>query len=173
MDTNKPLTRVGYLLAFLLVALPLFDAVTSVWPLHLGDERWRFGAIGTLSNITLVPLLGLFLAITIATLADHRRIRRVVGWLSAIFALAIAAFAVLFLLDFFQTRTLVRPQFQGAMGAATTIALMKHLFAIITLTLLSRAAFAGPKVVVRKKQAIVTEPSSTPLIPLTGQARSE
>lgn len=173
METNKPFSRAGYLLAFLLVALPLFDAATGVWPLRLSDERWRFGAVGTLSNITLVPLLGLFLAIGIAILADHRRVRRLVGWICAIFAVAMAAFAVLFILDFFQTRTLVRPQFQGAMTTATTTALVKDLLALITLTLLSRAAFAGPKVVVRKPQVVGREPGPTPLVPLTGQTRTE
>ncbi len=175
MESNKSLTRAGYLLAFLLVAIPLFDATMSVWPLHLGDERWRFGAIGTLSNITLVPLLGLFLAITIATLMDMRRTRRFVGWICAVFAVVIAGLAVMFILDFFQTRTMVRPQFQGAMSTATTTAIFKHLFTIIGLILLTRAAFAGPKVVVRKGRAVATEPTASPLIPLagTGASRAE
>lgn len=168
MDTNKPLTRAGYLLAFLLVVIPLFDATTSVWPLHISDERWRFGAIGALSNLTLVPLLGLFIAIAVAVLGEHGRTRRVLGWICAIFAVTVAAMAVLFVLDYFQTRTQMPPRMQTAMGVATTTAIVKHLLTIIALTLLSRAGFAGPKVVARKRQVIVAEPTSTPLIPLTG-----
>lgn len=173
MDSNKPLTRAAYLLAFLLVAIPLFDAMTSVWPLRIADERWRFGAVGALSNLTLVPLLGLLIALAAATFSDGRRTRRVLGWISAIFALALAVMAVLFILDYFQVRTIVTPKFQHATAVATTTALVKLALATIALILLSRAGFAGPKSLAKKKQVIVTDSRTTPLIPLTGNARGE
>lgn len=173
MEFNKPLARAGYFLALLLVVFPLYDATTSVWPPHLGDERWRFGAIGALSNLMLVPLLGFLIALAVATFADDRRVRRVLGWICAILALGTAVLAVLFILDYFQTRNIVRPQFQQAMGVATTTAMIKHACTIITLLLLSRVGFAGPKAVVRRNRA-VTEPSApSPLLPLGGATRVE
>ncbi len=173
MDSNKSLTRAGYLLAFLLVVIPLFDAGTSMWPLRLGDERWRFGAIGSLTNITLVPLLGLLLALSFAVFLDHRRTRRFLGWICGLMALGLAALGVLFILDYFQARATVRPQFQSVVTIATTTALVKDLVTIIVLILLARAGFAGPKVVARKRQAVVAEPVTTPLIPMTGTGRAE
>lgn len=172
MESNKPLARAGYLIAALLVITPLFDAAASVWPPHLGDEKWRFGAVGALSNLTLIPLLGFLLALFIAQAMDHRRIRRFVGIICVILAVVQAGMSIMFILDYFQTRTLVRPQFQHAMGVATTTAVAKHILTIVTLFLLARAGFAGPKAVVRKK-VVVTEPATTPLIPMSGAARAE
>lgn len=140
----------------------------SVRPLQLGDDRWRFGAIGTLSNITLVPLLGLFLAIAIATMADMRRTRRVLGWICAIFAVVIAGLAVLFILHYFQALTTVVPRFHSMVTTATMTALFKHLFTIIGLVLLTRAGFPGPKVIARKDRPAVTETTAAPLVPLAG-----
>jgi hypothetical protein len=174
METNKPLARAGYLLAALLVVLPLFDMITQVLPLQLGNDRWRFGVVGQLSNLLLVPLLGLLLAMAIATLTDSRRVKRIVGTICGVLALIVAMLAVLFILDYYQARTIVTPRFQHVTAVATITALCKHVLAIITLVLLSRAGFAGPKpVVVRKRVAPVTEPSATPLIPLSGAGRAE
>lgn len=172
MESNKSLARAGYLIAALLILIPLFDATASVWPPHLADERWRFGAVGALSNLTLVPLLGFLIALSIAAVFDHRRVRRFIGIICAVLAVILAAMAVLFILDYFQTRTLVNPKFQHAMGVASTTAIVKHVLAIISLALLSRAGFAGPKAVPVKKRVIV-EPTATPLIPMSGTARTE
>lgn len=173
MESNKPLSRAGYTVAFMLVVLPLFDAALGIWPFRLGDERWRFGAIGTLSNIMLVPLLGLLLGLSFAVAMDHRRIRRFLGWISALIAVVIAVLAVLFILDYFQTRTIVQPRFQAAVSSATTVALVKHLLTILALVFLTRAGFAGAKPVTRKRTVPSTEPAPRPLIPLTGTAPAE
>ena len=172
MESNKLLARPGYLLAAMLFLIPLTDSLMSVWPIRLGEERWRFGAIGSLSNITLIPLLAMLLALAIAIMSDHRRFRRVLGWLSAVFAVTVACMAVLFILDFFQARTQVRPQFQGAMDMATTVALIKLAGTIIVLALIARAGLSGPKAIVRKD---ISRPasSSTPLIPLSGSVRPD
>lgn len=172
METNRPLQTAGYLLALLLLVIPLYDAATSVWPPHLGDERWRFGAVGALSNLTLVPMLGIFLALCVATFADDRRVRRYIGWFSALLAVAIAAFSVLFILDYFQTRTIIRPQLQHVMAVATVNALAKLIISVITLALLSRAGLSGPRAVVRAKRP-VAEPARAPLIAVGGTSPAE
>lgn len=174
METNKPLARAGYLLAALLVIAPLVDGTMQLLPLRLDDERWRFGAVGSLSNLLLVPLLGLLLAIAVATFTDARRTKRVIGSLCGVLAFLLAAMSVLFILDYFQVRTIVTPKFQHATAVATTSAIIKNVVSIIALVLLSRAGFAGPKATVARKVAPpVTGPSSTPLLPLSGAARAE
>ena len=172
METNKHLARAGYLLSALLIIVPLFDTTMQVWPLRLGDERWRFGAVGQLSNLLLIPLLGLLLIIAIATFRDSRRVKRVIGAICAILAVVLAILSVLFILDYFQARTIITPKFQHAIAVATTTAMLKNVLSIVTLALLSRAGFAGPKTTVVKKVAPAPEPSATPLIPL-GASRVE
>lgn len=174
METNKSLARAGYLLAAILVIIPLFDGMLQVWPLRLSDERWRFGSVGSLSNLFLVPLLGLLIALTIAHLTDARRTKRVIGSICAVLAVGLAILSVLFILDYFQVRTQVVPRMQQATSVASMTAVAKNLLSIITLALLSRAGFAGPKaVVVVRRGGMVTEPSATPLIPLGGASRAE
>ena len=173
MEINKPLARAGYLLGALLVLIPLFDATSQVMPLRFGDERWRFGAVGQLSNLQLVPLLGFLIVMAIATFRDSRRVKRVVGAVCGILALILAILSVLFILDYFQARTIITPKFQHAIAVATTSALVKNVISIVTLVLLSRAGFAGPKAIVVKRVAPPSEPASTPLIPLTGARRAE
>ena len=173
METNKPLVRAGYLLAAILVIIPVVDGIMQVLPLRLGEERWRFGAVGSLSNLMLVPLLGFLLAITIATFTDARRTKRVIGTICGILAFCIAAVSVLFILDYFQVRTIVTPKFQHTIAVATTSALIKNLVSIVLLVLFSRAGFAGPKAGVARKVAPFIDLSPTPLIPLAGAARVE
>jgi hypothetical protein len=96
----------------------------------------------------------------------------VLGWLCAIFAVALAAMVVIFVLDFFQARAQVRPQFKQAMDVATETSLVKQTLTILTLVLLARLGLTGRKAVVRK-EAVVAEPAPTPLIPLTGSGRAE
>lgn len=173
METNKPLARAGNLLAAILVIIPLVDGIMQLLPLRLGDERWRFGAVGSFSNLLLVPLVGLLLGIAVATFTDGRRTKRIIGTICGILAFGLAALSVLFILDYFQVRTIVNPKFQHATAVATTSALLKNCVSIITLVLLSRAGFAGPKATLARRVAPVTETSSTPLIPLGGAGRAE
>jgi hypothetical protein len=173
METNKPLARAGYLLAAILILIPIVDGTMQVLPLRLGDERWRFGAVGSVSNLMLVPLLGFLVAVAIATFTDSRRIKRVIGTICGILAFGLAALSVLFILDYFQVRTIVTPKFQHATAVATTSALIKNLVSVVTLALLSRAGFAGPKAAVTRKVAPFIDPSPTPLIPLGGAGRAE
>src|SRR5215218_8356649 len=135
MDTTKALARPGYLISFLLVLTPLFDGLMTVLPPRFGDERWRFGALGTVSNYLLIPILGILLAMAITVLADHRRVRRILGWLCAILAIVVAAALIFFTLDFFQARAMIRPQIKTAMEVASTTAMVKLVFAALALTL--------------------------------------
>lgn len=173
METNKPLAHAGYLLAALLVVIPFFDGTLQVWPLRMSDERWRFGSVGSLANLFLVPLLGLLIALAVATLTDARRVKRVIGAICAVLAVILAVLSVLFILDYFQVRTLIVPRMQHATAIASATAVGKNILSIITLALLSRAGFAGPKAVVVRRVAAMKESSSTPLIPLGGTARTE
>jgi hypothetical protein len=167
MDSSyKALARPAYLLAFLFLVIPVADAVMTVWPLRFDDERWRFGAVGSFSGITLVPLLGLFVAVTVAIVLDHRRTRKLIGWVSALGALFFAVVLVVFVLDYFQTRAGVRAQFQEAMDVASYTSMIKQFMTIVALALLSDAGIRGPKPVSasKKAKAATPNPEPTPLI---------
>ncbi|HEY8311572.1 MAG TPA: hypothetical protein VIG47_13495, partial [Gemmatimonadaceae bacterium] len=102
--------------------------------------------VGQLSNVMLVPLLGLLLAVALAAVTDSRRIKRVIGAISGICAFVMAVMIAFFIMDFFKVRTLVKPELQHNMAIASTIAAIKDFLTLVTLALLTRAGFTGPKV---------------------------
>jgi len=169
METTKKIAPPGYLLALMLILFPLGDGFTTIWPFQFAEERWRFGAVGSLGNLTMLPILGVFLAMAIAVALDHRRTRRVLGWISGIIAILLAATIIIFVLDYFQMRSQVRPQFRRVMDVASAGSLIKQLFSVMAMTLLAKAGLSGPKEARRGHAADATR---TPLIPLTTDARS-
>jgi hypothetical protein len=153
METTRPLARAGYLLAALMVVLPIFDAITRLIPFHMSDERWRFQTFGNLSNVPLVPLFGLFLAMAFTWLAGDTRVRRSIGALSVVLALAIAGITIVFITDYFGVRGQIPPRFQHVAALASVAAVIKEILAILVLALLALAAFLDRKMPVSNKSS--------------------
>lgn len=124
-------------MAALLVVLPIFDAVTRFIPMHLSDQKWRFQVGGNLSNTTLVPLIGLLIALVFTFYADDPRTRRFVGIVCIVFALAVLALAGLFSADYFGVRADVPPRIQHGVALASLAALCKEVLAVIVLVFLA------------------------------------
>lgn len=141
MEPTRPLARAGYLMAALLVILPIFDAVTRFAPAHLSDQKWRFQVGGNLSNTTLVPLIGLLIALAFTFYADDPRTRRFVGIVCTVFAVAIIAMAGMFAMDYFGVRADVPPRLQHGVALASIAAICKEILAIIVLLLLAAGSF--------------------------------
>lgn len=173
MDSNKTLAAPGYAVAAMLFLIPLSDALAGILPLQLGNERWRFGAIGSIISITILPLVALFLATAVAAVFEHRRFRRILGWLNGLLTLIVAVMLIMFVLDFFQERMTVRPQFLHTIDVATEVALVKGAFTLLILILLTRAGLSGPKALLRRTGVKTAPGEATPLIPLRGSVPVE
>lgn len=98
------LLKAGYLVALLLVLVPVVDAVTRTLPIRPGAETWRMGTLGIVFNAMITPLLGLFLGMVIAVALDHRRTL----WAITVVTLlgALGSFVAMggFVLDYIQLR---------------------------------------------------------------------
>lgn len=107
MRRSRFLIATGYLLALLLLLLPLLEPVVALLPLQPSQIRWRLQAFGALSQALVLPQLGGVIALGTAVLLGQRRVVRVL----AIAALALAALlvvaSVLFVLDLLQYRDAV------------------------------------------------------------------
>jgi hypothetical protein len=143
MESTR-LARAGYWLAFVLIAFSIANWVASVWPVQIGQARWRFGAVGALSNAVLTPLLGLFLAFAIAVWRDDTRVRRALGWLSAILAGCSVILLLGFTLDFLQTRATADPRIHHTLDIASGISIVKQIGIIITLVFFSMTGIRRP-----------------------------
>ncbi len=110
---------------------PLLDAVTRTWPIRLAEVGWRFGATGIVLNTLVTPLLGIFIAIAVASFLGHRPVVKVLSiacWvLGGLLVLSIA----MFVLDSLQVRGEVAEQNRGQFTAPTAKAIILGLISAI------------------------------------------
>jgi hypothetical protein len=128
-----------YLLAIILIVVPLVDAATTAMPSHAGNVQWRFGAIGLLSNTLLTPGLGFLLAVVTAVTFQHLRTQRALAILSWLAIVALVGLLVMFTLDALQTRPLVRPEHRIAYYVACVTAACKMVLWMVAFFLFGRA----------------------------------
>jgi hypothetical protein len=131
------LVKAGYLIALLLVLVPLLDAGIRTGRVRLGDEGWRFGTLGILFNTLVTPLLGVFLAMVVATQLEHRRVLKVVAGVVGVAAgLAVIALGG-FVLDYVQLRGSVTPEGMGAFDIAARKAMVVGVLGVGTAVVLA------------------------------------
>jgi hypothetical protein len=122
----RPLAVPVYVVAALLIAIPLADTILSVMPPRPGDVAWRFGALGLGGQAVLTPLLGALLALVTAAVFGHRRTLRAVQIVAALAALVFVAASGIFALDALQTRPSIQAAAKGAVDRASIGALAKY-----------------------------------------------
>lgn len=141
MNRFRYLSWPAYVVTATLLLLPLAEFLASVWPLHPGEVRWRFGAVGLFSGALLVPVLAVLLAYAVALLLEHRMVQRVISVLSGLVALLLVAASVGFILDTLQMRSQVRPEAHHAFDVASALGLAKLLVGALGLVCLSLAGW--------------------------------
>lgn len=103
-DRKKRLFGIGYLMAAMMIAVPCLELVANAWPLTPTAARWRFGAIGYLGNVLVVPMLGVCLAVATAAALGQRRMLRTLSVLSLLGAVCMVGFAGSLFLDALELR---------------------------------------------------------------------
>lgn len=122
----------SYLATFSLLLFPLLDQVMQLVPTaKLHDPRWRFGAIGLLSNILVLPVFSLMVILFLASFYDDSLLRRVVSALALVASVGLLLSTGLFMLDSIQVRGLMRPEAMNSWAVATSTALVKLIVAIV------------------------------------------
>jgi hypothetical protein len=159
MKSNRPLIAAVYVLAALMLVLPLLEVTLSVWPLRFGQTSWRFGTLGLVSQALVTPLLGGLLLILAGLQLGHRRTVRVLA-VTALLATVLLVMAVpLFVLDAVQMRGEVRPEAQRAFDLSSMLATIKLL---ATLVVTGLTGVGGWRITRQKVQA----PRVTEQLPL-------
>ena len=161
MIESRQVTWPAYVVSIAMIALPLADVSTSLYPWRFYEPRWRFGAVGLISNSLLLPMAGLLVAYLTAVILDHRTTRRIIGGGSlAALGVCVAAL-VMFALDAVQTRAAVPPERRVSFNVASTAAAIKTIFAAVTFLAIGISAFRGPK-----GRSAEVRPSDVPLFKL-------
>ena len=149
MNNYRQLAPAAYLVAALLIVIPLFDVTMSLYPFNMGSSQWRFGAFGLFSNALMLPALGMLVAVATAAMAVHQPLQqflRAFCWAVAIVLFASMAF---FALDALQARPLVRADMKLSYFVASGTALVKLALGALGFALLARGS--------RVDKALVTE----------------
>ena len=145
MPRNKHLSVPAYLVAALLILIPLLDTALSVFPPRMSDVSWRFGATGLFSRALMTPLLGLLIAFAVALLVDQRRVLRVIAVVSGISAAMLVGTVILFTLDALQMRSQVRIEAKSAFDVASAVALAKYGLCILVLAAFTVAGWKSAR----------------------------
>jgi len=168
MLQSKQLAWPAYLVAIAMMLIPMADAWTTLFPWNFGEARWRFGAVGLVSNALMIPLAGLLIAFVVAWAREQRVLLRVIGILGFIGATWCVLALVSFALDALQTRSQVRPEMRLSFNVATVTAAIKTLLAGATFLAFGFSGWKASKGVGSRKSsgaagglyALPTAPSS-------------
>ena len=160
MKLNRPLIAAAYLVAVLLVVVPLIEVTLSVWPLRFGQTAWRFGTLGLISQAATTPMVGAVLLFALAFLLDHRKTIAVGAVLTALISFALIVAIPMFALDAVQMRSQVGAAAQRTFDISGLLATIKLCGLFLVTLLLSIGAFKA----VRNKARRPNAPSSEALI---------
>lgn len=150
MLNSRFLAWPAYLVSVAMMLIPLADAWTTLYPWNPGDARWRFGAVGLVSNALMIPLAGLLVAFTMAWLREQRIVMRVISILGFLGVLLCAIALGSFALDALQTRSQVRPEMRLSFNVASVTAAIKMLLSGATLAAFGLAGWGASRVSPRK-----------------------
>lgn len=119
-------TRVpAYVIATLVVLVPLMEIGASGWPYRFHDAQWRISVITAAVGASTAILLGLFLIYVVGTLFDDRP----AIWLVALLGALMTALCVLaggsFVLDALQLKAQVSPASENRYNVVSALALAK------------------------------------------------
>ena len=144
-ERQSSLLGVATFVSALLVVYSYLDYALNIWPLKLGEARWRFGAVGVLTNYLGLIMLGTVLWLWFQYLAGNRVHVRVVAVLAGLQTLLLLGLLVGFPLDFLQIRGDVQPDDQWNFKAAAARTGVKLFLSTVAFIWITRAGFKNSK----------------------------
>jgi hypothetical protein len=134
-----------YGLAILLVVFPVVEGILGAWPLRFGDLRWRYGFIGLFSRSFTAPLFGVFLALVVGAICQHRVFNKVLAiacfvWVG-VALLAMGSFS----LDGLHMRATVPAEGTAGFAASMLLAFTRYGIGMVVALLLGVAGWHAVK----------------------------
>ena len=157
----------GYLLAALLIVVPVAEATLAVLPMSPTETAWRFGAVGLYSRSILVPLMGFALAAALAVTMAHRHALRWLSGFAGGVTIVLVVAGGLFVLDALEMSSRMRPEAQLAFRMASASALAKIFAVSVVMALFAHGGWAstglpaGRKRRQREQAALLLRPGRT------------
>jgi hypothetical protein len=150
-----------YLTSAVLVVFPAVDLIAQILPFRIGNQHWRFGAVGLFTERLLWPLMGVAIAVITASLLQHTRWLRVLAVLCLVTVLpgllVLADFALIFAATWGDTQ----PSARSSLAAITLAAVLKLLIAFTFLSTLAVKAQHTARAVRAQERALAPLLGST------------
>jgi len=121
----------AYLVAALLIAYSGLDYLGAVWPIIPSEVSWRYSSAGILTGFALTPLLGMLLAVLVATATGQRRALKAIATASLLLAAMFTLVLLGFGLDALQMRRDAPPEARRLFDQGIAKAGIKYLGAIV------------------------------------------
>lgn len=158
--------RAAYALSALLLLLPLADITLGLFPLQFNNLRWRIGVTGMTTGALLLPITGLFLALSTAHLKGHYRARTILAVLAILGAVFLFTTAVLFTLDTLQLRSEIDQRGRHLYDRAAVKGILAQLLTATMLMFVGISSFRTAKAAGR---SVRPRMESGPVPPVVGR----
>ena len=133
LDPEEALAGPLYLVAALLILIPVVDLALGIPTADFSSVQWRFASVGLLSVHTMLPIAGLGLAFVISAVRKQYGVQRLLVFICLTTALGLVATTLSFVLDGLQVRASVPGEARPAFMNAWTQALIKLTLSVVAL----------------------------------------
>ena len=115
----------AYVIATLVLLVPLMEIAASAWPYSPGNPQWRMSVVTAAAGASTAILLALLLIYVIGTLFGDRPAIRLVAWICALMSALCVVAAGSFVLDALQLRGQVLPDSASRYNVVSSLTLAK------------------------------------------------
>src|SRR5215211_8301386 len=149
MNVARLVRGPGYVILTVAIIAYVSDFVVAVIPLRLSVAQWRFGAVGTVSNSAVAPLLMALLAYVVAVASGDRTLLRVIAVLTTFLGVFLLAAIASFALDALEMRSRLTPGQDRRFLVVSAQVVVKLLLEALGSVVLARGAWRAARVLRR------------------------
>ena len=131
----------AYLIASMMLLIPLIEIAVNAWPVRIHDPGWRIGLIGLSAGVSTGTLLALLIIYFVGVFADERPAIWLVAFVSALMVPLFVGASGTFVLDALQMRAQVESGHQDRFNVQSGWILAKICLAALGAVVLSVSAF--------------------------------
>jgi len=165
----RTLRSAGYLIAAMMIVLPLVDVIARTTPYRIHSPAWRLELVNLASNSVGTGILGLLLMLGIAAASGDRGVAFFAAGLSGVATVGWVGLTGVFALDALEMRGQPDANATNQYDAVTIWLAIRVLIAIVMLLALAVSGFRAAKVI-RREFARTPSKGNPALVVGTGRA---
>jgi len=155
----------AYVIATLVLIVPLMEVGASAWPYRIHDPQWRIGVITAAAGASTAILLGLLLIFVAGTLFDDRPAILLAASIGALMTALCVMAGGSFVLDALELRGQVSPGSEDRYNVVSALALAKISLAAFAALIVAVSAFRAGRHLRRASRRQAKKPSSVIITP--------